>query len=682
MCINTHIKRKFEEPCVKVRRTRLLLFFLLRCNHNLLKGVTTMLLKNLTSESLITVKQSFSSKEAVIKYLIQQLATEGKVQSEKDFYQAVMEREAMSPTGFEGGLAIPHGKSDSVKEAAFAVATLEKPLKDWESIDPGNQVELVFLLAIPKEEEGSTHLALLSELVTRLSNEEYKNSLLNAETNQELFERLDAAQQKVKSATVPSFDKTVLAITACPAGIAHTYMAAEALVQAGRELGVNVFVEKQGANGVEDRHSKELLKKADAAIFAVDVAVKGEDRFAHLPRVKTSVADPLRNAKGILQQALKKAETGSKLEYVETNSTDDSNEGKNVKNEIKDSLLTGISHIIPVIVAGGMTLAAAVFISQAFGLQELYNQEGSWLWLLRQLGGTLLGQLMIPILAAYMAYSIADKPALGPGFAAGVAANLIGSGFLGGMLGGLLAGYFLKYLKQTVKPKGTFAGFISFWVYPVVGTLVVGSIMLFVIGKPLAALNNGLIEWLNGMSGANAIILGAILGAMVSFDLGGPVNKAAYTFCIGAMASGNIVPYAAFASVKMVSAFSVTGATIIGKKYFTKQEQEIGKQTWLLGLAGITEGAIPFMINDPLRVIPSLIAGSAVTGAIVAYFNIGLDVPGAGIFSLALLKGQPLLAAAGIWFGAALIGAFISMVLLIATRKNKINKNKSGQKAA
>jgi 2-O-A-mannosyl-D-glycerate-specific PTS system IIC component len=634
-----------------------------------------MLLKHLTSSALISTKQSFTSKKEVINYLINQLAAEGKLNSKEEFYQAVMERESLSPTGFEGGLAIPHGKSATVKEAAFAVATLEKPISNWESIDPSNQVELVFLLAIPNEEAGSTHLSLLSELVTRLSNEEYKSNLLKAETNIELYERLDAKTLIENNIyNVQKLDKTVLAITACPAGIAHTYMAAEALVKAGKELGIDVYVEKQGANGIEDRHTKALLKKADAIVYAVDVAVKEEERFEHLPKVKTSVAAPLRNAQGILKQALQKAENSSKSEYIDSNDTVDETDRKSVKTEIKDSLLTGISYIIPIIVAGGMTLAAAVFISQAFGLQALYAKDGSWLWMLRQLGGTLLGQLMIPILAAYMAYSIADKPALGPGFAAGIAANLIGSGFLGGMLGGLLAGYFLKFLKNTVKPKGTFAGFVSFWFYPVIGTLVVGSIMLFVIGKPLAALNSGLIHWLNGMSGANALILGAILGAMVSFDLGGPVNKAAYTFCIGAMASGNIVPYATFASVKMVSAFSVTGATIIGKKYFTKQEREVGKQTWLLGLAGITEGAIPFMINDPLRVIPSLIAGSAVTGAIVSYFKIGLNVPGAGIFSLALVKGQPLLLADVIWLGAALIGALISMVLLIITFKSKFKK--------
>ncbi|WP_053360940.1 PTS 2-O-a-mannosyl-D-glycerate transporter subunit IIABC [Bacillus sp. FJAT-27251] len=646
-----------------------------------------MQLQALTSPSLISTGKTFQSKPEAIQYLVKQLGDAGKLTNSEEFLQSVLDREKLSPTGFEGGLAIPHGKSEAVREAAFAIATLKKPLTDWESIDPNNQVQLVILLAIPENEAGSTHLTLLSEFVKRLSDESYKNRLLHAKTNQELFNQLDNTGDASVQATAPKLNKTVLAITACPAGIAHTYMAAEALIKAGKEMGVDVFVEKQGANGIEDRHTTSLLQKADAIIFANDVAVKEEERFAHLPKVKTSVAAPLRNARNLLQQALDKAERTPKREYnpAQTGSAspEDENGEKSFKTEIKDSILTGISYIIPVIVAGGMTLAAAVLISQAFGLQDVYAEEGSWLWLLRQLGGGLLGQLMIPILAAYMAYSIADKPALGPGFAAGVAANLIGSGFLGGMLGGFLAGFFLKYLKKKIQPKGTFAGFVSFWVYPVVGTLVVGSIMLFVIGEPLALINEGLLNWLSSLSGTNALILGAILGAMVSFDLGGPVNKAAYTFCIGAMASGNFVPYAAFASVKMVSAFSVTAATIIGKKYFTQQEQEIGKQTWLLGLAGITEGAIPFMINDPLRVIPSLIAGSAVTGAIVAYFNIGLAVPGAGIFSLALVEGQPLLLAASIWLGAALLGALISMFLLIATRKSKLNKqSKQAAKSA
>jgi 2-O-A-mannosyl-D-glycerate PTS system EIIABC component len=642
-------------------------------------------LRTLTSPKLISTNMNLQSKKEAIEYLVNQLADEGKLHSQEEFLKTVYDREALSPTGFEGGLAIPHGKSTTVKEAAFAIATIEKPLTDWESIDPENRVELVILLAIPDQEAGSTHLSLLSEFVTRLSNEAYKEGLLKAKSSEELYARLDAVDEELQEQETKEIGQTVLAVTACPAGIAHTYMAAEALNKAGKEMGVTVYVEKQGANGIEDRHTSHRLKTADAVIFANDVAVKDEERFAHLPKVKTSVAMPLRNAKSLLEQAIEKAEKSPKGEYKEEpGAGTDADElgNKPFRTEIKDSILTGISYIIPVIVAGGMTLAAAVLISQAFNLQEVYETEGSWLWLLRQLGGGLLGQLMVPILAAYMAYSIADKPALGPGFAAGVAANLIGSGFLGGMLGGFLAGFFLKFLKKKIQPKGTFAGFISFWVYPVLGTLVVGAVMLFLIGEPLAWINNSLIDWLGSLSGTNALILGAILGAMVSFDLGGPVNKAAYTFCIGAMASGNFIPYATFASVKMVSAFAVTGATIIGKKYFSVQEQEIGKQTWLLGLAGITEGAIPFMINDPLRVIPSLIAGSAVTGAIVAYFDLGLNVPGAGIFSLALLQGQPILLAAGIWFGAAIIGAVISMFLLIFTRKNKLAKESKSTLAA
>ncbi|GGF29415.1 PTS 2-O-a-mannosyl-D-glycerate transporter subunit IIABC [Halobacillus andaensis] len=631
-----------------------------------------MKLQSLTSTNLIRTDQAFSTKEEAIRYLVDQLDQEGLLHSADDFYDAVMEREALSATGMEGGLAIPHGKSTSVKQAAFAAATLKTPIEDWESVDENNQVELVMLLAIPEDEAGSTHLNLLAELMTRITDPSYKEKLMAAKTSEAFYEALD--QEETEDVAETTSDKLLLAVTACPAGIAHTYMAAEALVRAGKELNAEVKVEKQGSNGIEDRHSKKDIRRADAVIFAADVAVKDQERFAGLPRVTTSVAAPLKNAKGIIEDAIKKSRDPSLREETDDSHEEEEPEGKSFKAEIKDSIMTGISYIIPVIVAGGMTLAFAVLVSQAFGLQEVYDQEGSWLWLFRQLGGEMLGTLMIPILSAYMAYSIGDKPALGPGFAAGIAANLIESGFLGGMLGGFLAGYIIKFLKKHVQTSGTFSGFVSFWLYPVAGTLSVGAIMLFVIGEPLAFLNNGLINWLEGLSGGNAILLGAVIGTMVSFDLGGPVNKAAYTFCIGAMASGNIMPYAAFASVKMVSAFAVTGATIIARNLYTKPEQEVGKQTWLLGLAGITEGAIPFMINDPLRVIPSLIAGSAVTGGIVAYFGIGLNVPGAGIFSLALLEGQPLLLGASVWLGSALIGAFISMILLILSRKHKLKK--------
>ncbi|MDU3581527.1 MAG: PTS 2-O-a-mannosyl-D-glycerate transporter subunit IIABC [Clostridium butyricum] len=611
-----------------------------------------------------------NKKEDVIKYLVKQLYDEGKLSSEKDFYNAVLDREALSPTGFEAGLAVPHGKSNAVKEAAFAVAKLKRPISEWESVDENNKVELVFLLAIPTSEAGSTHIELLAELMTRISNEEYKKSLENSKDKHEFYKRLDMTI-KEDDINVDKFEKTIVAVTACPAGIAHTYMAAEALVKAGKEMGVRVLVEKQGANGIENRHTNENLKNADAAIFAVDVAVKEVERFGHLPVYKTKVAAPLRDAKAIIEKALKQAEDHKKGTF---NEIEEIEEKVSFGNEAKKAILTGISHIVPLIVAGGMIAAFATLIAQGFGLQDVFNAENSWLWMYRKLGSNLLGTLMVPVLSAYMAYSISDKPALGPGFAAGVAANMINGGFLAGMAGGFIAGYTIKMLKRYIPSKGTLAGFISFWVYPVLGTLIVGTLMFFVVGKPVTALNQGLISWLGSMAGTNAALFGAILGIMVSFDLGGPVNKAAYAFCIGAMAEGIIIPYAVFASVKMVSAFGVTFATLLFKKYFNEEEQEVGKSTWLLGLAGITEGAIPFMIADPLRVIPSLCIGSAITGSIVSVFNIGLDVPGAGIFSLFVLKGQPLLLGMGVWFGAAVFGAVISAALLVITRKSKLKK--------
>lgn len=627
-------------------------------------------LKNLTNENLISIDLDLNKKEDVIKYLIKQLKKEGKIESEEEFLNAVLERETLSPTGFEGGLAVPHGKSDAVKEASFAVAKLKKPISEWESVDENNKVELVFLLAIPKSEAGSTHIQLLAELMTRISNEDYKKSLENSKSSNEFYNNLDVTV-KEDNLDMSKFDKTILAVTACPAGIAHTYMSAEALVKAGKELGVRVLVEKQGANGIEDRHTNENLKNADAVIFAVDVAVKEIERFNHLSVYKTKVAAPLRDAKGIIEKALKQAENHEKGTFKEVQEVE---EKVNFGTEAKKAILTGISHIVPLIVAGGMIAAFATLIAQGFGLQDLFNAENSWLWMYRKLGGNLLGTLMVPVLSAYMAYSISDKPGLGPGFAAGIAANMINGGFLAGMAGGFIAGYTIKLLKRYIPSKGTLAGFISFWVYPVFGTLIAGTLMFFVIGKPVTALNQGLISWLGSMAGTNAALFGAILGIMVSFDLGGPINKAAYAFCIGAMAEGVIVPYAVFASVKMVSAFGVSFATLLFKKYFNKEEQEIGKSTWLLGLAGITEGAIPFMIADPLRVIPSLCVGSAITGAIVSMFNIGLDVPGAGIFSLFVLKGQSLFVSMGVWFGAAVLGAVISAALLVITRKAKLQK--------
>ncbi|EHB0537642.1 PTS 2-O-a-mannosyl-D-glycerate transporter subunit IIABC [Escherichia coli] len=624
-------------------------------------------LTTLTHRDALCLNARFTSREEAIHALTQRLAALGKISSTEQFLEEVYRRESLGPTALGEGLAVPHGKTAAVKEAAFAVATLSEPLQ-WEGVDGPEAVDLVVLLAIPPNEAGTTHMQLLTALTTRLADDEIRARIQSATTPDELLSALDD-----KGGTQPSASfsnaPTIVCVTACPAGIAHTYMAAEYLEKAGRKLGVNVYVEKQGANGIERRLTADQLNSATACIFAAEVAIKESERFNGIPALSVPVAEPIRHAEALIQQAL----TLKRSDETRT-VQQDTQPVKSVKTELKQALLSGISFAVPLIVAGGTVLAVAVLLSQIFGLQDLFNEENSWLWMYRKLGGGLLGILMVPVLAAYTAYSLADKPALAPGFAAGLAANMIGSGFLGAVVGGLIAGYLMRWVKNHLRLSSKFNGFLTFYLYPVLGTLGAGSLMLFVVGEPVAWINNSLTAWLNGLSGSNALLLGAILGFMCSFDLGGPVNKAAYAFCLGAMANGVYGPYAIFASVKMVSAFTVTASTMLAPRLFKEFEIETGKSTWLLGLAGITEGAIPMAIEDPLRVIGSFVLGSMVTGAIVGAMNIGLSTPGAGIFSLFLLHDNGaggVMAAIG-WFGAALVGAAISTAILLIWRRHAV----------
>ncbi|EFD5164897.1 PTS 2-O-a-mannosyl-D-glycerate transporter subunit IIABC [Escherichia coli] len=624
-------------------------------------------LTTLTHRDALCLNARFTSREEAIHVLTQRLAALGKISSTEQFLEEVYRRESLGPTALGEGLAVPHGKTAAVKEAAFAVATLSEPLQ-WEGVDGPEAVDLVVLLAIPPNEAGTTHMQLLTALTTRLADDEIRARIQSATTPDELLSALDD-----KGGTQPSASfsnaPTIVCVTACPAGIAHTYMAAEYLEKAGRKLGVNVYVEKQGANGIEGRLTADQLNSATACIFAAEVAIKESERFNGIPALSVPVAEPIRHAEALIQQAL----TLKRSDETRT-VQQDTQPVKSVKTELKQALLSGISFAVPLIVAGGTVLAVAVLLSQIFGLQDLFNEENSWLWMYRKLGGGLLGILMVPVLAAYTAYSLADKPALAPGFAAGLAANMIGSGFLGAVVGGLIAGYLMRWVKNHLRLSSKFNGFLTFYLYPVLGTLGAGSLMLFVVGEPVAWINNSLTAWLNGLSGSNALLLGAILGFMCSFDLGGPVNKAAYAFCLGAMANGVYGPYAIFASVKMVSAFTVTASTMLAPRLFKEFEIETGKSTWLLGLAGITEGAIPMAIEDPLRVIGSFVLGSMVTGAIVCAMNIGLSTPGAGIFSLFLLHDNGaggVMAAIG-WFGAALVGAAISTAILLMWRRHAV----------
>ncbi|MEQ6277582.1 PTS 2-O-a-mannosyl-D-glycerate transporter subunit IIABC [Kluyvera huaxiensis] len=629
---------------------------------------------NLTSLShshAVLLHARFIDRDDAIRQLAQRLAEQGKIADTPAFLNEVFHRESLGPTALGEGLAVPHGKSAAVKEAAFAVATLSEPLA-WEGVDGPEPVELIFLLAIPPNEAGSTHIQILTELTTRLADDRLRERVMAATSAEALLAALDTAPEE-QTVVVKPDAPTVVCVTACPAGIAHTYMAAEYLEKAGRQMGVNVVVEKQGANGIEGRLTPQQINDARACIFAAEVAIKESERFNGIPAISVPVAEPLRHAKALIERALALEPTnGRRVAQPQTEIK------KGVKAELKQALLSGISYAVPLIVAGGTVLAVAVLLAQIFGLQHLFDQENSWLWMYRKLGGGMLGTLMVPVLAAYTAYSLADKPALAPGFAAGLAANMIGAGFLGAVAGGLIAGYLMRWVKNHIRLSSRFNGFLTFYLYPVIGTLAAGSLMLFVVGEPVAWINNGLTAWLNGLSGANALLLGVILGFMCSFDLGGPVNKAAYAFCLGAMANGVYGPYAIFASVKMVSAFTVTASTMLAPHLFKQFEIETGKSTWLLGLAGITEGAIPMAIEDPLRVIGSFVLGSMATGAIVGAMGIGLSTPGAGIFSLFLLQhtGMSAFIAAAGWFGAALVGTLISTAVLLVWRRQAVKQGK------
>ncbi|WP_170988090.1 PTS 2-O-a-mannosyl-D-glycerate transporter subunit IIABC, partial [Escherichia coli] len=473
-------------------------------------------LTTLTHRDALCLNARFTSREEAIHALTQRLAALGKISSTEQFLEEVHHRESLGPTALGEGLAVPHGKTAAVKEAAFAVATLSEPLQ-WEGVDGPEAVDLVVLLAIPPNEAGTTHMQLLTALTTRLADDEIRARIQSATTPDELLSALDD-----KGGTQPSASfsnaPTIVCVTACPAGIAHTYMAAEYLEKAGRKLGVNVYVEKQGANGIEGRLTADQLNSATACIFAAEVAIKESERFNGIPALSVPVAEPIRHAEALIQQALTLKRSGETRTVQQ-----DTQPVKSVKTELKQALLSGISFAVPLIVAGGTVLAVAVLLSQIFGLQDLFNEENSWLWMYRKLGGGLLGILMVPVLAAYTAYSLADKPALAPGFAAGLAANMIGSGFLGAVVGGLIAGYLMRWVKNHLRLSSKFNGFLTFYLYPVLGTLGAGSLMLFVVGEPVAWINNSLTAWLNGLSGSNALLLGAILGFMCSFDLGGPV---------------------------------------------------------------------------------------------------------------------------------------------------------------
>ncbi|MFB5192325.1 fructose-specific PTS transporter subunit EIIC [Alicyclobacillus fastidiosus] len=590
----------------------------------------------MTSENLVLFGLKGDSKEEVIRALVEALDGDGILSSKEKFYNAVMQREETSPTGLEAGLAIPHGKSPVVKEAKFAVARLEKPIPDWASIDPNNRVDLVFLLAIPENEAGSTHLRLLSEISVRLMDPDYLQRLKAAQNASEFLAALEYVKPDAPKEQ-PKYSKRILAITACAAGIAHTYMAAEALEKAGREMGIEVLVEKQGANGIEGKHDAKQIREADGVIFATDIAPKFTERYQGMPYVQTKVAEPLKRAKEMLEQVLNNPD--GHVQGSVTQTSEETKEKKGFWSELSQAILTGISYMIPVIVAAGLMIGIAELGSMPFGLVQVIgnaqyaNSPNEIIKLLHflDLYGNMIFDFMYPVFAAFVAYAIADRPGLvsgfiGGAFAAGLHFTIWGtkgvpSGFLGALVLGLVAGYVSKFLNEKIKVHKNLQAIKPMLIIPGVSVLVIFLLNFFVVDPVFGAINEWLQNTIGSAPSSEKDLLASIIAAATAFDLGGPINKAAGTIAIG-LAADHIFPLTARVLSIVIPPIGVGLATLIdrfvvGRRVFDEDLRVAGTTSLLLGFIAISEGAIPFMLRSPIITIPINIIG-AILGSVTA----------------------------------------------------------------
>ncbi|WP_199620246.1 PTS fructose transporter subunit IIC [Paenibacillus alkalitolerans] len=457
--------------------------------------------------------------------------------------------------------------------------------------------------------------------------------------------------------------KKILAVTACPTGVAHTYMAAESLIKAAKEKGIPVKVETRGAVGVENEFTEEEIAEAHAIIVAADTDVQ-ESRFAGKPVVKVGVAEAIKNPNGLLEEALNK-EAGNADDYAAQVEKTKAERGAARKGAYKH-LMTGVSHMLPLVVAGGLLIA----LSFAFGI-EAFKVEGTMAAALFNIGAGAAFALIVPVLSGFIAFSIAEKPGLAPGLIGGMLASQLGAGFLGGIVSGFLAGYVAKLLKDWIKLPKNLEGLKPILLIPLLASGITGLLMIYVIGTPIKGIMDGLTQWLSTVGTANAALLGLILGAMMAFDMGGPVNKTAYTFAVGLTASSFFEPMAAVMAAGMTPPLGLWLATLIAPRKFTREEKEAGKAASVLGISFITEGAIPFAAADPLRVIPSIMAGSAVTGALSMLFGATLRAPHGGIFVLPIPHAVGQL---GLYVVAILAGMLVTAVTIAVVKKPVVAK--------
>ena len=636
-----------------------------------------MTIRDLLAAESINLNGTPAGKTEALNQCIDLMAKSGKIADVETYRKGVFAREEEGTTGIGMGIAIPHCKSDAVTKAGLA-AMVVKDGVDFESLD-GTPAKIIFLIAAPNTEDN-VHLQVLSKLSVMLMDEQFTNSLINAGSVDEFLNIIDSAEkakdekEAAKEAKEPvevkKDDVFIVAVTACPTGIAHTYMAAEAIEKKAKELGYQVKVETRGSAGAKNVLTDDEIAKATGVIVACDTNVP-TDRFDGKKVIECQVSDGINKT----EELVKRIAAGDAPVFKASGKKEASHSSiggkESIGHQIYKHLMNGVSHMLPFVVGGGILIAIAFLIDGfSVDLNSLPADQRANFGTITQgaalfkgIGGTAFG-FMLPILAGFIAMSIADRPGLAVGFVGGSIAANGTSGFLGALVAGFVAGYIVNLLKKIFsKLPESLDGVKPVLLYPLLGIFLIGVIMQFVVEPPIGALNTAINNGLNGLNGASAVVLGVLLGGMMAIDMGGPVNKAAYVFGTASIAAGNYNIMAAVMIGGMVPPLAIALATIFFKNKFTAEERKAGPTNFIMGLSFITEGAIPFAASDPLHVLPACAVGSAVAGELSMAFGCTLMAPHGGIFVVPTI-GNPLM-----YLVALVIGAFIACGLLGLLKK-------------
>lgn len=636
-----------------------------------------MTIRDLLAAESINLNGTPAGKTEALNQCIDLMAKSGKIADVEKYRKGVFAREEEGTTGIGMGIAIPHCKSDAVTKAGLA-AMVVKDGVDFESLD-GTPAKIIFLIAAPNTEDN-VHLQVLSKLSVMLMDEQFTNSLINAGSVDEFLNIIDSAEkakdekEAAKEAKEPvevkKDDVFIVAVTACPTGIAHTYMAAEAIEKKAKELGYQVKVETRGSAGAKNVLTDDEIAKATGVIVACDTNVP-TDRFDGKKVIECQVSDGINKT----EELVKRIAAGDAPVFKASGKKEASHSSiggkESIGHQIYKHLMNGVSHMLPFVVGGGILIAIAFLIDGfSVDLNSLPADQRANFGTITQgaalfkgIGGTAFG-FMLPILAGFIAMSIADRPGLAVGFVGGSIAANGTSGFLGALVAGFVAGYIVNLLKKIFsKLPERLDGVKPVLLYPLLGIFLIGVIMQFVVEPPIGALNTAINNGLNGLNGASAVVLGVLLGGMMAIDMGGPVNKAAYVFGTASIAAGNYNIMAAVMIGGMVPPLAIALATIFFKNKFTAEERKAGPTNFIMGLSFITEGAIPFAASDPLHVLPACAVGSAVAGGLSMAFGCTLMAPHGGIFVVPTI-GNPLM-----YLVALVIGAFIACGLLGLLKK-------------